>query len=228
MTADKNSKEKIPSSIVGAQLQRLLEIVESYQQEQCHQFREQAEQQSRQIIQHAYRNARARLRNHILEDRHYLEQELSATRAKRHTFNMQLKHQASQEFLEDSWQLLTSRLIQRWENPKQRGDWIKSVIDNALRSLAGSDWQVSHGDLFSEADKQQIVQLLAGNEAEIKIIFSKVPDVRAGILVTSDSASVDGSVDGLLADRVRIEAKILAQCTNCIVHSQKSHEETEQ
>lgn len=56
------SNEKLPSSIVDAQLQRLLEIVNEFERHQCEELLDQAKTQASQIVRHSYKNARNRLR----------------------------------------------------------------------------------------------------------------------------------------------------------------------
>ena len=65
METTKPSEQKLPSSIVDAQLQRLLEVVSAYEKQQCEIILKQAQEQAEQVVQHSYHNARKRLREHI-------------------------------------------------------------------------------------------------------------------------------------------------------------------
>jgi vacuolar-type H+-ATPase subunit H len=98
-----SNQPKMPSSIVDAQVQRLLEIVEEYRKQQCDGLLTQAQQDSSQIIRQAYREARSRMHQDIQDSREHMRNELSAARAKLHTLMMQQRHQADQRFLEQSW-----------------------------------------------------------------------------------------------------------------------------
>jgi len=214
MCADKTTVHDMPSSIVDAQLQRLLEIVSDFRQQQCDELLRQAQLQSRQMVRHTYHNARARLRNHILEDRQQLAESVSATRARRHTFSMQQKHQANRKFLNDSWELLKQRLTQRWQQPQNRQLWIQGVVEVALQYLSSTAWQIDHGKQWSASDKKQLIEAVSDKS----LTFKELESIDAGILIKSGGATVDGTLDGLLSDRERIESEFLAQCTNCIVH----------
>lgn len=212
------SKEKMPSSIVDAQLQRLLEIVDGFRNQQCEVLLSQAREQAKQMVRHTYRNARNRLRTSILEDRQQLDQSLASVRAKRHTFIMQQKHQASRLFLDDSWKLLKKILVQRWGETKLRQLWVKSIIDVAIDSLPAIDWLIEHNDTWTNAEQKQWVEYIK-QQSERKIKFQVLENVKAGIRITGGGAVVDGTLEGLLNDRVRVESEILAQCTHCIVQS---------
>ena len=216
----------MPSSIVDAQVKRLLELVDDYQKQQCELLLKQAHEQASQIVLHTYHNARNRLRTHIQEDRQQLEQSLASARAKRHTFIMQQKHQASRQFLDDSWQQLTERLMNRWNNSEQRQLWVKTIVDVALRALPADTWLVEHAGNWDKAEQKQVRQYI-NQQSSREITFQQANDIEAGIRISADAAVVDGSLQGLLSDRGRIESEILAQCSHCIVHSDDS-EKTQQ
>ena len=91
-----NHEPKMPGSIVDAQVQRLLEIVEEYRKQQCDSLLTQAQQDSSQIVRQAYREARIRMHQDIQDSREHMRNELSGARAKLHTLMMQQRHQADQ------------------------------------------------------------------------------------------------------------------------------------
>jgi hypothetical protein len=213
----------IPVSIVDAQVQRLLEIVNSYQQEQCDVLLEQAGQQSQQIIRHAYRDARLRLHHDIQDRRQHMQQELSATRARLHTMLMQQRHRADQEFLARSWELLMQKLLQRWQQADNRKLWLQKVVDTALQVLPAVQWEVAHPEDWPESERTALQKRLTGNSQRQLTLIADAT-IKAGIRISADGAVVDGSLAGMLADRGRIESEVLAQCRECIVHTQEEIE----
>ncbi|MEJ2180894.1 MAG: hypothetical protein P8Y28_10770 [Gammaproteobacteria bacterium] len=70
-----SNQPKMPSSIVDAQVQRLLEIVEEYRKQQCDGLLTQAQQDSSQIIRQAYREARSRMHQDIQDSREHMRNE---------------------------------------------------------------------------------------------------------------------------------------------------------
>lgn len=205
-----NADTSMPASIVDAQVARLLEVVKDYEQHQCNELLERAHVQSRQIIRHAYRNARLRLHRDIQDSRQKVQQELSAARAKQHTFLMQQKHREDQEFLDKAWDMLAEKLQQRWRDSKQRRLWVQSVIETALNVLPEKRWQVVHPAGWSKAEQNELRKTIINTNGR-EVTFTIDKDIHAGIRISADAALVDGTLPGLLADRSRIESEILAQ-----------------
>ena len=215
-----NADKSMPSSIVDAQVQRLLEIVNDYQEQQCDKILEHARSQSRKIVRQAYRNARLRLHHDIQESRLSMEQELSAARAKQHTFLMQQRHREDQEFLNQAWQVLAEKLVQRWSNQKQRQIWIQNIITIALKALPAKNWQVDHPVDWSRAEQKEFAKTV-NDVSSHEVNFNGVEDISAGVRINADSALVDGTVQGLMVDRSRIESEILAQRQDYLVRHEK-------
>ena len=219
-----NSEKNMPSSIVDAQVQRLLEIVNDYQKEQCDVLLEEAHKQSRKIIRQAYRNARLRLHRDIQESRQNMQQELSATRAKQHTFMMQQKHRQDQEFLDQAWKMLKEELLERWRNPQQRQLWVQNIIVAALKMLPGQSWQVAHPSDWSSVEQNDFRKSVE-SISDREISFNRDDNIVAGIRVSADAALVDGTVQGLMADRIRIESEMLSQRRDILMRNQKASQQ---
>lgn len=211
-----STQRDMPSSIVGAQVQRLLELVNDYQQTQCRALLDQAREQSRQIVQQARQNGRMRLHHEIQDARQQIRREISAARAKQHTLKMQQRHRSDREFLDQCWEILHVKLTQRWRDSTQRRLWTEKVLGEALTFLPGPVWRVDHPPQWPEAERK-VFREKAANGAVRELDFHAVPELAAGISISADDASVDGTLQGLMADRVRIESEILARCRDCIV-----------
>ena len=209
---------KIPSSIVDAQVQRLLEIVEAYRKEQCDALITQAKLDSRHIIRQAYRDARIRLHQDVQNSREHMRSELSSARAKLHTMMMQQRHQADQRFLEQSWNLLAAKLQARWQQPKQRQAWVQKIVVNAIKMVPGKDWLIEHPKNWA-GDEQKQLRIQVNDKYTGRLKFNCVAEITAGIRIVTDGAVIDGSLQGLMADRNGIESIFLAQCRECIIHS---------
>lgn len=210
MSADINADKNMPSSIVDAQVQRLLEVVTEYRQQQCDELLGHAHTQSRKIIRQAFRNARLRVHHDIQDSRQNMQQELAATRAKQHTSLMQQKHRQAQEFLNQAWNSLADKLQERWREPQQRQAWVQSIILTALKVLPGNSWQVTCPADWPKKEQEDFLNTV--NQAgKREVSFNSTTNIVAGIRISADAALVDGTVDGLMADRGRIESEMLAQ-----------------
>ncbi len=210
MCADINDDINMPSSIVDAQVQRLLEVVNEYQQQQCDELLNHAHTQSRKIIRQAFRNARLRVHHDIQASRQNMQQELAATRAKQHTSLMQQKHRKDQGFLNQSWNNLADKLRERWQQPQQRKAWVQSITLTALKVLPGQSWKVTCPADWPKTEQEEFLGTV-NKAGKREVSFDSTTDIVAGVRISADAALVDGTVDGLMRDRGRIESEMLAQ-----------------
>jgi vacuolar-type H+-ATPase subunit H len=204
-----NDEPQVPDSIIDAQMQRLLDIVKTYQQEQCEVLMSEARQQSRGVIRQAYQLARKNIHEDIQATRQHIRDTMAAARAKQHTLMMQQRHTAASSFLEQCWDALQGSLLARWQQPQYRREWAAKILSTAAAVVPAGDWQVEHPEDWSDQEQQQL-----GEQARalpgVQLQFNSVPGLAAGIRISADGAIVDGSLPGLLADRTAIESLILA------------------
>lgn len=202
----------VQDSILDAQVQRLLDIVQAYQQEQCDALLSQAQQEAHGIVRQAYQLARRNIHEDIQLTRQHIRDTMAAARAKQHTLMMQQSHTAASSFLEQCWQALQPSLCARWQQPDCRRQWVAKLLATAKAVLPAGDWRIEHPADFSAEEQQQLVeqaQALAGVKPDV----SSAPDLTAGIRISADGASVDGSLHGLLSDRTALEALLLASAS---------------
>ena len=200
----------MPGSILEAQVQRLLAIVEDYRQSQSESLLEQARQDARAILRQARQEARHRLREAIQDTRRHIQEGLSAARAKQHTAMMQQRHRVDLDFLECGWGLLAEKLQARWDAPGSRWAWIVRIRADAMRTVPGRDWLIEHPDGWTEAEQARFrAELNDGSDRQVQ--FRCRDDLSAGLRIVTEGAVVDGSLQGLLADRPSIEALLLAK-----------------
>jgi hypothetical protein len=204
------NQQTMPSSIVDAQVQRLLELVAEYKQQQCDSILDHAHQQSRKIIHDAYRSSRDRMHHDIQLTRQDMREKLSAARAKQHTVKMQQQHNADIAFLNQAWQRLTDKLKQRWQDPRLREQWIQTVLSSAAKALSDQHWQVDCPVEWPDAERDRLTEL-AKRRFGRTLGFNGAADIEAGIRIGAGGAWIDGTLQGLTADRMRIESEILAQ-----------------
>lgn len=207
-----NSEPQAPGSILDAQVQRLLAIVQAYQQEQCDALLSQAQQEAQGIVRQAYQLARSNIHEDIQLTRQHIRDTMAAARAKQHTRMMQQSHTAALSFLEQCWQALQPGLQVRWQQPEYRRQWVAKILATATAVLPASDWRIEHPADFSKEEQQQLVAQ-AQALADHRLDFNSAPELTAGIRISADGASVDGSLQGLMSDRTTLEALLLASAS---------------
>jgi hypothetical protein len=109
-----------------------------------------------------------------------------------------------------AWQQLHDMLATRWQSSDTREFWVKKIFLQASQALLDKSWQVEHPIDWSDSEKSRLSDRIrehTGNPPDMR----PADDISAGIRISSGGASVDGSITGLLADRLRIDSELLSQ-----------------
>ncbi|MGA7973955.1 MAG: hypothetical protein WCA36_14225, partial [Pseudolabrys sp.] len=91
-----------------------------------------------------------------------------------------------------------------------RQEWTAAVAQLAAKHLQRGDWQVAHPADWSAEDQKGFADA-AGNADGIS--FQADKDVKAGLRIAVDQATLDATPDGLLADTRTIAALLLDELT---------------
>ncbi len=199
----------LPSSIINAQVQRLLDVVHEFEIQQRQSIITQAQQEAQTIVRRAFHDARLQVREENARNRERQQQETARARARHHTAIKQLQHTLDQEFLRSAWLQLETSLRQCWQQAQARKAWIGNMLNLGAKALPVSQWRIELAPGYSDADLQYITQqvhVVTGQEPELRDAASS----DAGMLIQTMGAVVDGSLTGLLLDRPTIEAQLLA------------------
>jgi len=204
----------LPGNILSAQLQHLLEKLDTHRQAHCEELLAQARGEAQVEIKHAYQNARRRVHEAVVNTRERTRLQLVSAAAKQKTRERQLRQQQDQALLEQAWQPLQELLLQRWQDPAARQQWIDQLLEQAAQVLVDTNWKIRHPPDWPGAERgaveSRLVQLHGYSP-----VFSAQPSIHAGLLIVADQTRVDGTIDGLLHDRSRIEALLLARLNEC-------------
>jgi vacuolar-type H+-ATPase subunit H len=210
------SESTVPESIVDAQVQRLLDIVESWRKQQCDVLVERARQESRRVIRQAYQSARRNVHEDILVTRRQIGDTLAAARARQHTLMMQQRHAAASSFLDLCWGALADQLQARWQQPEARRAWVAKIVSTATALVPARTWLIEHPGDWPDAEQEALcAQVKTGAAGEIR--FRADPGMTAGIRISTDGAIIDGSLQGLMADRNAIDSLTLAKCPDHLI-----------
>jgi hypothetical protein len=207
-----NSEAQAPGSIIDAQVLRLLDIVQAYQKQQCDALLKDAEKESRAIIQQAYRQARRNIHEDIQLTRQHIRETMAAARARQHTLLMQQRHTAALSFLGECRGALEQSLQDRWRQAECRREWAAKILSTAAAVMPAGDWRVEHPEGWGAQEQGELAEM-AQTLQGVNLQFDAQPGLVAGIRISNDGTSVDGSLSGLLADSTAIEALILATAT---------------
>ncbi|MEW6648404.1 MAG: hypothetical protein AB1450_14475 [Pseudomonadota bacterium] len=197
-------------SVVEAQVETLLALVEQHRAERCGELLAQAAERRQALLSAAYGEARARVREAILTERRRGQDKLDATRAQLETRARQQQHRTALLLLQHGWELLGQAVLQRWKSAPQRRQWVCGLLHQALQRLPRCSWVIEHPpgwDLAECAEMQEQLRTHCGTLPELRAN----DQIDAGLRICAAGACLDGTLEGLLADRSAIEAQLLAQ-----------------
>jgi hypothetical protein len=199
------------TSVIGAQVEALLQLVKDYRERRCGEILEHARVEAATAIEHAHRVARARMRKAVEEERARSQEKIISTQARLQTQRRQGQQKADAVLLRQAWDALQQRLIARWQDGGSRRTWVRALLRQARAVLPARKWQIEHpvGWRTQEALGPES-ELRAQGDGELPA-FVETPEISAGLRIRSDKVCLDGTPAGLLASRAEVEAQLLAE-----------------
>jgi hypothetical protein len=188
--------------------QALLDLVESDRQRRCDAILEDARTRAHAIIAVAHAEARAKMRAAFEEERQRLEARVAAARARLMTHQRAREQRHAGDLLAAGWPKLTAALCERWRDSRGRRAWVASVIAEAGKSLPRGAWRIVHAPGWPEAERDALAAALTAT-AGAPPQFVAAESARAGLRVSADGNVLDGTLDGFIADRADIGARLL-------------------
>jgi hypothetical protein len=188
---------------------RLLDLIEAYRQSECRDLLSSARAEATAMLSEAFRRARNELHQRVLSERANVRTRLHAARAEHETRLRASGDRDNTRLLELAWPDLRRTLLDRWSDPASRRAWANHAISQARQRLRIGLWTVRHPPDWAAAE-------WAPFEARLTDELGQAPHFRAdgalaaGLVIESEGASLDASLDGLLGDRRRVEARLLA------------------
>jgi vacuolar-type H+-ATPase subunit H len=200
-----------PKSVINAQVEALLALVENYRESRCRQILEQARAQATEVVKQAHREARARMHKAIDEERARAQEKVASTHAQLQTRRRQRHHKADMALLETAWPALHETLVARWQDADSRRVWVRALVNQASTVLPAKQWRIEH-----PAGWQSRVALALAGEITAQAegeppVFVEACEATAGLRLCADGACLDGTPEGLLVGRAEIEAELLAE-----------------
>ncbi|EGV16039.1 hypothetical protein [Thiocapsa marina] len=187
----------------------LLSLIEEYRDAECRTLLETARAEAQTLLADAYRRARAQLHARVVSERANARSRLHAARAEHDTRRRASGDRANARLLELAWPRLHEALSRRWAHAETRAIWARHAIAQARRRLPHGLWTVRHPPVWSAVEWEPF-------EAELTRVLGQAPHFRAdgavsaGLVIEAQGAVLDASLEGLLRDRRRLEARLLA------------------
>jgi len=195
---------------VEAQMRQLLQVVARHRDERCNELLGQAQREASQVIRQAHAEARARMHQSIRGIREMRRTRLAATEAKLQTRRRRRREGADLWLLAAAWQPLRKALQARWAQQTARRQWIDLLVQRAGTLLIATDWQIEHPLDWPAQERASLEAQLDGQLGRLPEFIPR-EQISAGLRISADGTSVDGTLEGLLRDQTRIESLLLAR-----------------
>ncbi len=191
----------------------LLNLVETYQTDECRAVIDRARTEAGEILRRAWHTERDHLHASVEAERSRARALIQAARAERATRERTSGDRRNARLLALAWPRLTTRLQERWEDAQGREAWVAQALSAALEAMPAGQWTLHHAPDWPAPEQAGPCVALAEQLAKRKAPapeFRADPEIAAGLIVECGAARLDASLVGLLKDRPRLEARLLA------------------
>ena len=195
--------------VLDLQVSSVLDALRSQQEGRCREIQAAAAQKSEQLLADSRRRMRERVHRAVIEERQRRETALLDARHRIETARRKEVQAHYRNFLQDALPLLRAELERCWRDEPSRRDWCETAIGDASDRLPGVRWTIEHPAGWTRDDAQWLEQAFAGRGLPPPE-FREDAGIPAGLRIRLGSACLDATLDGLLARRPAVEARLLA------------------
>jgi hypothetical protein len=196
------------------QTQALLALVEADRAQKCAAILDDARARCAAMLAQAHADARARMRAAFAEERARRDLRIAAAQATLQTRLRLAGQHRSATFLAAGWQRLPSALAARWSAAETRRAWIAAVVAQARSALPNATLRIAHPPDWPRDERNALAASVAREFGSAPTLVPD-PSITAGLRITAGANVVDGTREGLCADRAEIGARLLheLECT---------------
>ena len=193
---------------VDRQTEALLALVEADRASKCGAILAEAQARVTALLDEAHADARARIRAAFDEERARRDERVAAARANLQTRRRLALQRRAAALLAEGWRQLPEALVRRWQQAATRAAWVADVVAGARERLPPAGWRIIHAPGWPDAEREALARELA---AALDAAPELVPDAdaRAGLRIAAAGNVVDGTLNGLTADRAEVGARLL-------------------
>jgi hypothetical protein len=194
----------------------LLKLVEDWRDQECRKIIAEAEGRAAEVRRRAFARERDGLHQRVVAERGRARALIQAARAERTTRERRRSEQGDALVIAAAWPRLRQRLHARWDDAGTRADWVASALDQALERLPRRDWVVRHPPGWPGDERLRLAREIERRTGHGPTLEAE-SDIAAGLVIAGSGAVLDMSLDGLLRDRARIDARLLALWKGMVV-----------
>jgi len=167
-----------------------------------------ARDEARGLAASARRNATARVKAAVSEERALHAARVKAEDAKLATARRMRRERHLKAVLAQARAALPGAVARRWGDATCRAEWIDTALDRAASILeAGLPWGIEVPATLDSAECGRLASRLAARGIAANLITD--PALEHGLRVSAGKVRVDASVAGLLDDSIGIEGRLV-------------------
>jgi hypothetical protein len=193
---------------LAAREQALLDLVEADRTLRCDKIMSEARASAAATLAAARAEALGRIRSTFASERERRAARVAAAGAKLQTHRRLHDQRRAAALVTEGWLRLPVALRARWQQRQSQRAWVECVIAAARVALPRGTWRIVHAPRWPDEERAALCRSLA---AELGASPQLVADdtIQAGLRVAAGRIVIDGTLDGLLADRSEIGAGLL-------------------
>lgn len=195
--------------ILDLQVRSVLDALGAQLEGRCREIQTAAAQKSGQLLADSHRRMRERVHKAVVDQRQRRETALLDARHRIETAQRKAVQAHYRDYLQEALPLLRVELERRWRDDASRRDWCATALGEASDRLPGVRWTVEHPANWAADDAQWLEQAFTGRSLP-RPEFREDAAIPAGLRIRLGAACLDATLDGLLANRAAVEARLLA------------------
>lgn len=192
----------------SSDLSAFLTIVERDRAARCQAILRDAETRAAELLRAARSDARRRVSTAVRDDRARGRQRIEAARAELSTRERRLQQEVAATLLSRAWDRLRTELALRWERAETRAHWVGNLTADAVRLLPAGTWTIQHPAGLDPGELEPLARA-AAEVGGAPPSLEAHEEIEAGVRVQAAGATLDGTPEGVLADRPGVEGRLL-------------------
>ena len=187
-------------------MQALLDLVESDRARLCDAILGEAHERAHDLRADARTAARRRMRQVVEEQRLRRAERIAAAEARLATQRRLHAQRHLAARLRLASEQLPRSLQALWHEDDARAAWTRTVLATAKLRLPPGPWRIAHPADWPAGERERALRTVAADAPPTCVVD---PTVTAGLRVACGGIVLDGTLEGLLADRFEVEARLV-------------------
>jgi vacuolar-type H+-ATPase subunit H len=195
---------------VDRQVEALLALVDADRARKCDAILGEARERAGALLREAHEEARNRMRQMFAEERERRARRVASANARLQTRRRVAEQQRAAAYIAAAWQRMPAELLRRWRSEDARTAWVAHAVAAARAVLPRVAWRIAHDPGWPAEERERLTQELVRTIGAAPRFVSD-ERIRAGLKIAVEGNVVDGTLEGLLAERSEIGSRLLRE-----------------